>query len=187
METLSKKDKLKAYNKLWRENNKDKIKTWNDANKDKIRASKRKYQKGYRERNPDQKNNWRVNNIEKVREYIRIYEKSKRSIDPVYKFSRDIRSLIGGSFRRKGSIKPFKTEEVLGCSISEFQKYILDKCPIGVTLDDFNRYGYHIDHVIPLASAKSEEEILTLCHYKNLQPLWCKDNLTKSSKILWKK
>lgn len=183
METLSKKDKLKAYNKLWRENNKDKIKTWNDANKDRIRTSKRKYQEKYREKNPDQKNNWRINNIEKVREYSKTYEKVRRGIDPVYKFSRDIRSLIGGSFRRRGSIKPIKTEQVLGCSIEEFKNYIISKCPEGVTLENFSRYGYHIDHIIPLASANSEEEILKLCHYTNLQPLWCKENLIKSDKI----
>jgi hypothetical protein len=149
-----------------------------------IRASKRKYQQKFRVINPSYDKVWRDNNKDRVRETSRIYEATRRKEDAVYKLSRDIRNLIKGSFKRRGCIKPFKTEEVLGCSVSEFQKYILDKCPIGVTLDDFNRYGYHIDHVIPLASAKSEEEILRLCHYTNLQPLWCKDNLTKSSKIL---
>jgi hypothetical protein len=42
----------------------------------------------------------------------------------------------------------------------------------------------HIDHIIPLSSAKSEDEIYKLCHYTNLQPLWAEDNLKKSNKIL---
>ena len=42
----------------------------------------------------------------------------------------------------------------------------------------------HIDHIIPLSSAKTEEEVYELCHYTNLQPLWAEDNLKKGSKIL---
>lgn len=147
-----------------------------------IRVSKRKYQEKYRKINPEQKNNWRINNLEKVREYNRKYESNKRKIDFVYKFSMDIRNLINGSFKRKNCIKPKKTEEILGCSISEFKEYILNKCPEGVTLENFNRYGYHIDHIIPISKAKSEEDVIKLCHYTNLQPLWYKENLMKSNK-----
>ena len=47
-----------------------------------------------------------------------------------------------------------------------------------------NRNEWHIDHKIPLSSAKTEEEIYELCHYTNLQPLWAFDNLSKGNKIL---
>jgi hypothetical protein len=47
-----------------------------------------------------------------------------------------------------------------------------------------NQGQWHIDHIIPLASAKSEEELYKLCHFTNLQPMWAVDNIKKGSKIL---
>jgi hypothetical protein len=37
-------------------------------------------------------------------------------------------------------------------------------------------YGWDIDHIIPISSAKTEEEIIKLNHYSNLQPLCSKIN-----------
>lgn len=37
-------------------------------------------------------------------------------------------------------------------------------------------FGWDIDHIIPISSAKSEEDILNLNHYTNLQPLCSKVN-----------
>jgi len=46
-----------------------------------------------------------------------------------------------------------------------------------------NHGEWHIDHIIPLSSAKTEKELYELCHYTNLQPLWKTDNLSKNNKI----
>lgn len=41
----------------------------------------------------------------------------------------------------------------------------------------------HIDHIIPISSAETLEDVYRLNHYTNLQPLWAKDNLFKYNKI----
>jgi hypothetical protein len=147
-----------------------------------IKSSKRKYQEKYRKRNAEYIKIWISNNKENIRKTSNQYRVNKRKKDPLFKFSCDVRALIGGSFRRRNCKKPMKTEQILGCSIKEFQEYIISKCPEGTTLDNFNMYEYHIDHIIPLSSANSVEEVIKLCHYTNLQPLWCSDNLKKSDK-----
>ena len=45
----------------------------------------------------------------------------------------------------------------------------------GIYTGEFNS-GWDIDHIIPISSAKSEEEIISLNHYTNLQPLCSKIN-----------
>jgi hypothetical protein len=46
---------------------------------------------------------------------------------------------------------------------------------------------WHIDHIIPLSSAETEQETIKLCHYTNLQPLWAFDNLSKGNSLDWVK
>jgi hypothetical protein len=50
-----------------------------------------------------------------------------------------------------------------------------------MTWEAFIAGEIHVDHIKPLASAKKEEELISLCHYTNLQPLWCLDNLSKGA------
>ena len=75
------------------------------------------------------------------------------------------------------------TLDMLGCSIDFLKQYISNKFEKNMSWDNYGLYGWHIDHIIPLSSAKNKEELEKLCHYSNLQPLWAKDNLQKSNKI----
>ena len=46
-------------------------------------------------------------------------------------------------------------------------------------------FGWDIDHIIPISSATTEEEILKLNHYTNLQPLCSRINRDiKKNKLL---
>ena len=49
-------------------------------------------------------------------------------------------------------------------------------------------WGWHIDHIIPLSSfnLRKKEEQKKAFNYKNLQPLWAEDNLSKGNKIIQK-
>ena len=86
------------------------------------------------------------------------------------------------AFKSKGWVKYNKTMEMLGVSIETAKAYLERQFTNGMTWE--NQGEWHIDHIIPLSSAKDEEALRKLCHYTNLQPLWAIDNLKKGDKIV---
>lgn len=154
----------------------------------------------YKKKASEQGRNWRVNNKEKVNQRNKnwrtknpdkIRESRKKAYDkiksnPILSLHQKIRGVIKGSFKRGEVkfIKKRKSEDILGCSFDFFREYILSQCPTGITLDNFGPFGYHLDHKIPISTAKTVEDIIKLNHYTNFQPLWWSDNLSKSNKIL---
>ena len=72
--------------------------------------------------------------------------------------------------------------DIIGCTEKELKEHLYKTF--------FDNYGYdydgkedvHIDHIVPLAKADTEEEVKRLCHYTNLQLLKAKDNLQKYCK-----
>jgi hypothetical protein len=112
------------------------------------------------------------------------YERQKNIEDPFYKFKNNVRKLISYTFKNNKLKKPSKTEILLGCTVEEFKEYIQSKFTEGMTFKNHSKNGWHLDHIIPISSAKTEEELIKLNHYTNFQPLWAEDNLKKGNKIL---
>ena len=76
--------------------------------------------------------------------------------------------------------------KLIGITPIELKEHLEKQFTQDMSWDNYGFYGWHIDHIIPLSSAKTEEDIYKLCHYSNLQPLWAEDNFKKSNKILTK-
>ncbi|QDP47316.1 MAG: hypothetical protein Unbinned4388contig1000_35 [Prokaryotic dsDNA virus sp.] len=155
-------------------------KAWNEANKDKVAA----HRKTWREANREKIAAWREANIgtEKSHDYFRSYHKERRLSDPLFRLSCNLRNRTWTAFNRKGYKKKSKTQEMLGVDWEVCKAHIERQFTKDMTWDNYGEW--HIDHVIPLASANTEEELIKLCHYTNLQPLWAEDNLKKGAKII---
>ena len=158
----------------------------------------------YRKNNVDKKKEYNkkysINNKEKLKEYrnknnrteyFRNYMNYRYKTDIIYKLSKVIRHLVYSSMKRQGYTKNSKTYELLGCTCKEFKEYLESKFETWMTWENYGKYngelnhGWDIDHIIPFNSAKSEEELIKLNHYSNLQPLCSytnrhiKDNYSK--------
>lgn len=119
---------------------------------------------------------------ENYRAYRRKYKAMKRSTDPLYKLKENLRRRTFKAFEVSKWNKNNTTKDLLGCEFNELYEYIESKFTDGMNWS--NQGEWHIDHIIPLASAEDEEEIKKLFHYTNLQPLWAIDNIRKGSKII---
>lgn len=187
---LNNPEKYKESINKYKENNKEKIlersKQWQNENKTRAKEISLKY------RNKD-RNKWNrlsKESRERTKE-IRLAKRrektsERKKVDPVFKISENIRSCITMSFKRGNRFKKrYKSEEILGCTIEFFINYLLTLYPEkNLKIEDFHRYGYHIDHIIPISLAKTEDDIIKLCHYTNFQPLWWKDNISKKNKLI---
>jgi hypothetical protein len=111
-----------------------------------------------------------------------IGRQKRELIDPVFKLKRKMRSSLRGAFKRMGYSKNTLSQEILGADWEIVKEHFESLFTEGMTWENMGKW--HIDHKIPLSTATSEQEIKTLCNYKNLQPLWEKDNLEKSDKII---
>lgn len=124
---------------------------------------------------------WR--NSENGKKWINNYVKNKLKNDNIFLCSSRARSRIKEIFRKNNFIKNGNTEKMLGCTFDEFkvhiEKQFLPK------MGWHNRSDWHIDHIIPLFNAKKENEIIKLCHYSNLRPIWAKDNLSKNKQNIY--
>jgi hypothetical protein len=121
------------------------------------------------------------------KEYFNKYQRDRRKTDSLYKMTWNIRTSISQSFLRTCNgkfVKKNKTQEILGCSFEFFLNFISSQFKDGMSLERFSEI--HLDHIIPISSAKTEEEIIKLNHYTNFQPLWASDNFKKGNKIIEK-
>jgi hypothetical protein len=69
------------------------------------------------------------------------------------------------------------------CSLEELKSHLEKQFKQGMTWSNHSLKGWHVDHIIPLSSAKSIKELEKLSHYTNLQPLWAKEINAREIKL----
>lgn len=183
------KEKRSQQNKIWKINHKEEVRQYNKEYKQKNKERINKQNQEYREKNKEKCRNatklYYQNNKQKVNKKTNEYRKRKMKEDYIYKFKSQIRRMINNSFRRNGHTKNEKTEKIIGCTIDYFIEYLLQTYRVNYGYEWDNKEKIDIDHIIPLATANTPEDVTKLCHYTNLQLLKHSDNLRKGSKLKW--
>lgn len=152
-------------------------------NKDYIIKKQHEYYENHKEERKQYYKQYREKEENKVK--INNYIKNRKQKDKLYEYSNKIRHLIKISISKMGYTKKSKTYQILGCDFNTVYKHLLKTYKDNYGIDyDFNE-KVHIDHIIPISTAKTEEEVIKLCYYTNLQLLKADDNLKKSNKLNW--
>ena len=176
-------------------------------NKEKIKESRKEYNISNREKRNKYAENYRKNNKEKIYKAHRLYSiKNKdkvtewarksaklnkvkrnknhslrRETDRLFRLTGNIRSGIRSSLKKQGYSKKTKTYNILKCDFNFFMKWINSIASNGHT------YGIgdlHLDHVVPISLAETEDEAYLLNHYSNYQLLSADENLAKSNRYV---
>jgi len=186
----------REYETKWRAENPDKCKLkiykWRENNPEQFSEYRKKYYKNNKEKIAEQskatyeKYKEKYNSINRKYQkdnHVVLMQKRKERIEasPLLQFKERIRQLTKGAFYRLKQDKRFNTHSILGADWEIVKEHFVSQFKDGMTWDAFIAGEIHVDHIQPLASAKTEEELIALCHYTNLQPLWCLDNLSKGA------
>lgn len=171
------KEKNKENQKKYREKNKEILKIKNQIYKNKHKEESIKYSKIYRK-----------NNKEKIKARApqrNKYENLRKENDILYRIKCQCRYFTKNAFRNNGFKKSSPSEKILGCTFEEFKNHIENKFELWMNWDNHGNWNnvpiefntaWDYDHIIPISSAKTMEEVLELSHYTNIQPLCSKIN-----------
>lgn len=167
----------KARHKEYRTVNSEKRaehrKQWGEKNKEKREA--------YRERNKDRTVKRNAEYFQRVKERRAETARERYRNEPLHAMKCRLRIRTRLAIKAKGFTKTSRIRQILGCDDVTLKNHIEGLFTEGMNWG--NRGEWHLDHKTPLAIAKSEDELLALCHYTNIQPLWAADNFAKGGRV----
>ncbi len=165
---MDRKEYLKEYKELHKEEIKEYKKSWYQRNKEKVKSRSKEY---YKE------------NTEKVKERNKFYTNFKNESDMNHSIKLNVLSHINTGIRNGWFEK--RLEQMLGYSSWQLVERIESFWENNMTWGNYRTSGWHIHHVIPMKvfNFYNEEEIKKCWDLRNIYPLWNKDRHTD---INWK-
>jgi hypothetical protein len=186
----------KCYNIKWKKDNKNYIKQYNRDWKE----QNEEYHKNWYKDHKTQKNlynkQWRISQAEHIKEYTKQYRiknkdnlnnkiKNRTQNDINFKLKCNLRNRLYQAI--KNNTKAGSAVRDLGCSISDFKKYIESKFKPGMTWENWGngKDKWNLDHIVPLSwfDLTNIDQFIVACRWDNYQPLWWMDNIKKGNKL----
>jgi hypothetical protein len=165
--------------------NKENKKTYYLNNKEKILEMRKEYYTNNKEEKLEYQSYYYSSNKSNINQKNKI----RRKNDIIYHSITNVRNTIKKAIKKAGYTKKSKAFKILGCSYQEFKIYIENQFEAWMSWNNNGNYTgnynetWQYDHIMPISSAITEDEILKLSHYTNFRPLCSRKNLEKSDKF----
>jgi len=179
-------EKVKRWKAKYRRENpekeKERAKKYHRENFEKIKERKAKYRRENLEKIKEREAKYRRENLEKINERRAKYERERYKNDENFRILKLLRSRLRKSLKSQSAKKSKGTLELTGCSIDKLWEHLEKQFKDGMTRQ--NQGEWHIDHIKPcsLFDLTDPEQQKECFNYKNLQPLWAEENLSKRAK-----
>lgn len=181
----AKKDEYLAKNKKRYAENKEEILAkcaeYRAKNKEAKKKRDREYYRKNRKKIIVKQLEYQKRMADKLNEYSRNYVRERRKTDKVYALKENIRGRFRYELAKRSETNQIKANQYLGCSWLELRAHLESQFTDGMTWDNYGQW--HVDHIVPLAIAKDRQQLIELCHYMNLRPMWAFDNISKGAKL----
>lgn len=178
-------DSSRQYSANYYKSNKksllEKQKIYREESHEAIKLSKAMYYSRKKHEISEKHKHYALLNHESIREYKREWTARRKVTHPEFALSIRYRKRVRMAVAKQGIKIGGRTHALVGCGWAQLKDHLESMFVEGMSWDNFS--DWHIDHVIPLSSAKDEKSLVALCHYSNLQPMWPIDNLKKGASM----
>ena len=169
-------EKLVAYRREYVASNRERV-------REEHRARYRRNREKFSERN---KAYYRAN-TDRLKRYNRNYRNS-REYDKT-RYHENVLAKLAIVFRNRtrevfrGATKPTSSCKLLGCTYEIARLHIEKQLKDGMSWDNYGEW--HIDHFFPLSKADLTvpAQAFAACNWRNLRPVWAKENISKKDRI----
>jgi hypothetical protein len=153
------------------------------------RGRKRQADKEYADQNREQLNHKSRTYKRQYPEKVNAWFRRAYQTNPAHKIRVSIRNRVNSAVKYQlGSVGRKPTSAIdCGCSVPELMAHLERQFEDGMSWANWTKgvSGWHIDHIYPLAKAdlKDDRQYRAVCHYKNLRPMWGRENFRKQAKV----
>lgn len=191
------KEKIAAYKALARKLDPEKFRArsrrWREENPDKCHEHSATRYREKKDAFVAQITAWRTENRERLKAAIaasskaphrarkrREYANKRHATNPQARLATLLRNRVRKAL--KGGTSGASVLDAIGCSLDDLMSHLAAQFLDGMTWA--NHGEWHIDHRRPLSSfdLTDPDQYSAACHFKNLQPLWGRENQSKGSR-----
>jgi len=145
-----------------------------------IKQYRENYNKNHKKEKQKYNSLYYKNNKIKINSHRNNYFIQRKKEDVNFKILCNLRTRINDVLQ--GNPKLETTMKLVGCNIEKLRRHLEFQFTNSMSWANYGKW--HIDHIKPCAKfdLSKESEQKKCFNYKNLQPLWAKDNISKGDK-----